>query len=164
MKQHEPKETVFVNNPELTDEFKILKASGIYNISNDPETPTHLTLKKFQTYPVCGMPYILTGFTLGLVPATTPSDSNFSFTIQAGNEPPEERSFYLEAVEKISPVQYLFKPFKNDERTFGRILREDFYNTKGGTIVVERKTRFSELFKQESNQSTHSITGSAGSE
>ncbi len=116
---------VFVDNPGKTEEFAILRASGIFEISNDANEAIHLTLHRRELRYGCGTPYVLTFFTFGLVPATMPADSVFSYSISDGGTS-REFSFQLDMIEKVSPLQYLFKPFKDEIETLGSVLRTEY--------------------------------------
>jgi hypothetical protein len=118
---------VFVDNPGMTEEFAILRASGIFEISNDPDEAIHLTLHHRELRYGCGTPYVLTFMTFGLVPATMPADSVFSYSISDGGAS-QEFTFELGIIEKVSPLQYLFKPFTDEIETLGSVLRTEYAN------------------------------------
>ena len=75
--------TVHVTNPELAEQFAILKQSGIYKIAEIPSPETHaLTLQPTKPQFVCftgpGAALIMT---LGLIPIPVPTPNDFSYTL-----------------------------------------------------------------------------------
>jgi hypothetical protein len=78
-----------------------------------------------EVAPVCGNPLLLTWATNGLVPATVPVRSTFSFTLEEDGVV-SERQFVLEAERRVSPVQHLFTPFRSDTGTLGAILASEY--------------------------------------
>src|SRR3954463_14249129 len=75
-------EPVYVTNPEMTPEYRILKSSGIYRLSNDSDGARRLTLQRMGRLPVCGNPLIGTIFTLGTIPVVLPDPSFFEYELE----------------------------------------------------------------------------------
>jgi len=115
----------FVRNPELSDEFEILQASGVFEIVSADQASKVVELHPRKVAPVCGNPLLLTWATNGLVPATVPIRSTFSFALEEDGVVSEQH-FVLEAECRVSPVQYVFKPFRKDTRTLGAILASEY--------------------------------------
>jgi len=116
---------VFVRNPELSEEFEILQASGIFEIVSADQAGKVVELHPRETAPVCGTSLLLTWATNGLVPATVPIRSTFSLTLEEDGLACERR-FVLEAERRTSPVQHLFRPFRRETRTLGAILASEY--------------------------------------
>jgi len=75
------KKEVFILNPELSNEYKILKNSGIYKIVDDSSKNSVL---KIKLYPIgknyaCGQPIIASLITLGQVPVYFPDRYQYQF-------------------------------------------------------------------------------------
>lgn len=75
--------SVYVTNPELTEEYNLLKKSGIYQIAETMSRDIHaLTLHPLKHHFVCGTgPFSASLITLGLIPISTPSTRDFSYTL-----------------------------------------------------------------------------------
>jgi hypothetical protein len=115
----------FVRNPELSEEFQILEASGIFEIVRENEASKSIELHPRKTGAACGNPLLLTWATFGLMPATVSITSTFSFTIKEKGVV-SEREFVLEGERRVSLLQPLFKPFRSDTRTWGAILASEY--------------------------------------
>lgn len=72
LQQPFPGGRVFVTNQKMSEELVILKASGIYEISENTKEHIHLTLERRKERFTCGWSHPLTILTLGLFPATIP--------------------------------------------------------------------------------------------
>jgi len=75
------KKEAFILNPELSKEFKILKASGIYKIIDDSSNNSVIRIK---LYPMkrniaCGEPALGSLITLGQVPVLLPDKYQYRF-------------------------------------------------------------------------------------
>ena len=127
-RQH-PGGRAFVANPELFEELEILRASGIFELVSQDETSRVIRLHPREHEFVCGNPFLLTIFTFGLMPALVPANSTFLFTVEENGIILEHR-FFLAAENRISPLQYLFKPFRNDARTLSSILASEYEKSR----------------------------------
>lgn len=115
-----------VANPELAEELAILAASGIYELL--PPGQAEQVIRLEPSFPVspCGMPIVLTIVTFGLIPATAPYGSRFTYTVAAADGSVDAHEFVLRADERISPFQYLMTPFHDDTATLGEILASEY--------------------------------------
>lgn len=75
---------VYVTNPELKRELGMLRASGIFQLSNEPTGERALTLKPIRQYGVCVNPLMLSGLTLGVVPGVLPGNYCFEYELRNG--------------------------------------------------------------------------------
>lgn len=76
--------TVYVTNPEH-EAYEVLKKSEIYNLSNDQQTQSKLTLLDFSPRPRgCGLGGVVTVFSLGIVPSGGPDYGNFVYALESG--------------------------------------------------------------------------------
>ena len=73
---------VYVTNPELQPEYNILRASGIYPLSDQRDGARLLTLHPMHQYGRCGNPLLLTMFTFGIVPGFLPAARAFEYELQ----------------------------------------------------------------------------------
>jgi hypothetical protein len=82
------KKQAWVVNPELKEEYKILKRSGIFVLTTDSVSPTVLKIKlnpiQQKRYP-CGEPALGFLFTGGQLPALLPDRRIYSFTETNGS-------------------------------------------------------------------------------
>jgi len=116
---------VFVRNPELSDELEILQASGVFEIVPADKASRALELRPREMGGACGNPLLLTWATYGLVPATVPFRSTFSFTLEQ-DDIVSEQQYVLEAESRVSLVQQLYRPFRSEARTLGAILASEY--------------------------------------
>ncbi len=116
---------VVVRNPELSEELKILRTSGVFEIVSSDNATRVVELRPRQADGVCGNPLLVTFVTVGLVPATVSNPSTFSFRLEE-NGTVSERQFRLEAERRVSLVQWVFKPFHSEPRTLGAILASEY--------------------------------------
>ncbi len=75
-------QTVYIINPELKKEFEILKAAGIYIISNDSTNHLAIKLYPMQRNFVCGQPIVGSILFLGQLPAYLPDRYQFIYEEQ----------------------------------------------------------------------------------
>jgi len=71
----------FVMNPELTEEYAILKQSGIFTLTTDSlnDNVVKVRLAPLSRGFVCGNPMIASIFTLGQLPVYLPTPYTFRF-------------------------------------------------------------------------------------
>ena len=110
---------VYVNNPEMTPEYQVLKSSGIYEISSEAEGARRLTLHQMRHLPRCGNPLIGSMFTLGIIPAVLPAPCVFGYELETNGS--------IEVVEHRLPLYERFSiwewPLKwNQKRVYARAL------------------------------------------
>lgn len=73
---------VYVTNPEMHPEYEILKESGIYHLTNQPNGASLLTLYPIGHRVRCGNPLLLTFYTFGLVPGYLPAGRTFEYDLK----------------------------------------------------------------------------------
>jgi len=123
---HHPKpshtpELVYVSNPGQQPEFDILRASGIYQVTNQSDSVASLTLKPLGHGGGCGLGLLTTIYTCGIVPASLPARFTFNYEIeQAGTT--NFYTHFLPVYERYSLWELFFKPFKSEKRTFAKAL------------------------------------------
>jgi hypothetical protein len=80
LKKTDSKETVYILNPSLQKEYKILEYSNLFNITED-STKTDLKIKLYplRSYPTCGNPLMAQVFTLGQMPVSLPNNYEFQY-------------------------------------------------------------------------------------
>ncbi len=115
------RQIVYVTNPE-NEGFTLLKNSGLYDISNDKNSNTKLTLESAEIYPRCGTPLAVSVITLGLLPLSLPAPENFIYTI-SDEESSTQYVHHLDIYERFSVWEWLLKPFKNPDRVRTQALR-----------------------------------------
>ena len=115
----------FVRNSELSEEFEILQASGVFDIVPEGQASKFVELQPMEMGGACGTPLVLTWATNGLVPATVRVNATFSFTVEE-NGAVSEQKFVLEGERRVSLVQRLIKPFLSDRQTWGAILASEY--------------------------------------
>ena len=122
------KKTVYVINPELSDEYSILQASNIFHIASDSLDPT---VRKIKLLPpthrfLCGNFLIGWGMFLGQLPISIPSNRNFRFaTILDGEETIEEFKLPFRTRYWFWDI---FSSRKNYNKVAGQALRLSFYS------------------------------------
>ncbi len=110
---------VYVTNPEMVPEYQILKRSGIYKISSEPEGARHLTLYRMGHRFVCGNPLIAMVFTLGLIPVKLPAPWIFQYDLETDGRS-EQVEHFLPLYERFSIWEW---PLKwNQQRVYARAL------------------------------------------
>ena len=114
------KEKVYVLNPELQYEYKILKQSNIFKLSDNKAGAKVIKLNKIVEKPYfCGTPIMGTVITLGLVPTSFPDSYIFSFEIIGTDSE--------ESVEYILPV----------ERTYSLYETFNFFHDSKEEVIAE---------------------------
>lgn len=108
------KESVFVANKELTEQFSILEKSAIYNLVDSGETDKKLKLVSLGRHPTCGLPYLVTLYTLGLLPVSTETKHYFIYDLQQG----DVTHTYVHDVTvktRVSIWEWFAKPFTDSD-------------------------------------------------
>jgi len=100
--------SVYVTNRERAPEYQILRSSGIYRISSTPEGVNRLTLHEIKYLPVCGNPFLVTLFTLGLIPVELPAPCIFRYELET-NGKVEEVEHHLPLYERYSIWEWPLK-------------------------------------------------------
>ncbi len=93
---------VYVTNPEQRREFEILKAAGIYQISEEPTNARRLTLYPVNRCFRCANPLMLTFLTFGIVPAVLPSPYFFQYEIEIDEGRSKKLIHHLPLYERVS--------------------------------------------------------------
>lgn len=121
-----PQEKVYIINPELKKEYKILQQSGIYTFTSDStdKSAAHIRLKPLERWFVCGNPLIGWAILLGQMPAYLPDKHRFVFEKTAGDTVVEKR-FEL----NITTRYWFWDMFskKNYNKTAGKALAIQYY-------------------------------------
>lgn len=125
LSREHPGGRVFVRNPELAEELEILRASGVFEVVSADQADKVVELHPQEQAGVCGTPLLLTWATGGLVPSTVSIGWTFSFTVQEDGVDSEQR-FVLQGERRVSLVEHLHKPFRNDTQTLGAILASEY--------------------------------------
>jgi hypothetical protein len=110
---------VYVTNPELRREYEILKASGVYELSNQPAGAAQLTLHPLCQYGRCGNPLMLSFLTLGILPGTIDGAYVFEYDLEADGVV-ERYTRHLPLFERFSVWEHLVK--RDEEKLFGKAL------------------------------------------
>ena len=110
---------VYVTNPELKEEYEVLRASGIYPLSTERDGARLLTLHPIVRYGRCGNPLMLTIFTCGIVPGVLPAARVFEYDLQTDGTT-ETRSHPLALYERFSIWERLLP--HNDQRKMAEAL------------------------------------------
>lgn len=79
---HDDTGPVFVVNPQMQNEYAILKTSKIYQLTNQPAGARRLTLHPVLQLGGCGNPLLLTCFTFGFIPGTLPARRVFEYDLE----------------------------------------------------------------------------------
>ncbi len=108
------KESVFVVNKESTEQFSILEKSAIYNLVDPGETDKKLKLVSFGRHPTCGLAYLVSMYTLGLLPVSTETKHYFIYDLQQGDV---TRTYVHDVIVKtrVSIWEWFAKPFTDSE-------------------------------------------------
>ena len=114
---------IYVTNPEMYREYKILQKSGIYHISNQPDLPLRLTLHPIYQYGRCGNPLMLTIFTLGIVPGYLPGAYVFEYDLETDGVV-ERRAHHLPLYERFSIWEWVVK--RDKDKQFAEALAFSF--------------------------------------
>ena len=82
-----PNSSAFVLNPELDQEYRIMKSSGIFTVSSDSTCPTRIYLHELAQSRACGNTLFPGVFlTLGLLPMYAPDRYYYSFDQISGTD------------------------------------------------------------------------------
>jgi len=121
------KPVVYVENPELKKELGILKQSRLFLISSDPSVKNHLILNEIKINGGCGMPMLSAVFTLGILPGFVYPfwPHEFTYTIRNNTEEQAHRVLLPHTYRRTSLWECFFKPFRNDNRLLGKVLRTE---------------------------------------
>ena len=76
--------TVYVEGRDLQNEYRVIEASGLFEFSDDPATPIHLTLHKDRPDELCGLPLLSMIFSFGLVPLKVPRRGELDLSLTEG--------------------------------------------------------------------------------
>jgi hypothetical protein len=110
---------VYVTNSEMAPEYRILKSSQIYQLSNRREGARLLTLSPMHQGGGCGNPMMAAIFTLGIVPAVLRANCVFEYELQTDNTS-EVIVHYLPVYDRFSIWEW---PMKwNQTRVFAQAL------------------------------------------
>jgi hypothetical protein len=109
---------VYVTNPEMAPEYRILQLSGIYNLSSNPESARRITLHKMTRLPACGNPMIASAFTLGIVPVVLPNPWYFGYEVEESGGV-ELVQHHLSLRERFSIWEWLLK-WKSEKRAYAQ--------------------------------------------
>ena len=101
-------EPVYVTNPQIGREYEILKTSGIYQLSERPESSRKLTLHPVHQDGRCSNPLMLSAITLGIIPGFLPAGRTFEYDLDAGAGP-EPYTHYLPLYERFSIWDWLVR-------------------------------------------------------
>jgi len=115
-----------VANPELSEELAILETSGVYELVPAGHGDPVIRLEPRFTIGVCGNPILLTIVTFGLIPATVPYGSIFTYTVEAPDGTVDAHVFRLSGETRISPFQYVMGLFHSDTEALGRMLASEY--------------------------------------
>ena len=136
---------VFVTNPELRREYEILKGSGIYPLTDQPENARKLTLCPLRQYPVCANPLMLTGLTFGIIPGFLPGAKAFEYGLEEGGVS-EHYSHRLPVYQRISVWEWLVR--SDEDKVFTEALgwstryrlRDNVQEPSPGVALVPMKS------------------------
>ncbi len=101
-------EPVYVTNPQMGREYQILKASGIYQLSDRPQSARRLTLRPIHQYGRCGNPLMLSAITLGIIPGVLPAARTFEYDLDNGTGV-ESYVHHLPLYERFSIWEWLVR-------------------------------------------------------
>ena len=127
---------VFVEKSELKKELSILKKSKLYEISEDPTVKKHIVLKPMTSESThCGIGLLPALFSLGLRPGGLHQYRHFEYIVHDDNGD-QILSYKLPHIfMRISLWEWFFKAFKNENRTYGMVLRtEVLRNPQKGSV------------------------------
>ncbi|WP_289661838.1 hypothetical protein [Flavobacterium panacagri] len=125
----ESKETVYILNDSLKQEFKILKKSNLFTFTTD-STQTDLKIKLYpiKQYPSCGNPLIAQVITLGQLPVYLPNNYEYQFDrVKKGKI--TSQTFSLQVTQRYW-FWDLFTFNKNFERKAGQVLSAKYQEEK----------------------------------
>jgi hypothetical protein len=114
-------EVVVLNAKQYPKEYKILLKSGKFKLVENPNAPK-LTLKEMRGPYSCGIPLLLSVFTLGILPSSTLSMYSFSFNVERNGEI-LEYDYGLRTIIRFSIWEWLRKPFVSETSVLGECLK-----------------------------------------
>ncbi len=114
-------EVFVVNAKQYPKEYKILLKSGKFRIVDNPNAP-NLKLNPIGGPYSCGMPLLLSVFTLGLLPSSTLGPYSYSFTINDSGII-TECEYRLVTEIRFSIWEWFRKPFVNEAGVLGECLK-----------------------------------------
>lgn len=130
-------EVVFVTNNEHPN-YRILKESGIYEISSDQKTSKKLTILDSEEYLACGMPMLSAIYTLGILPGHVNASELFSYQIEE-NGSSQIYKHRLSMHETMSIWEFFVRPFKNRDKTKIKALKNSkriTYDPKNTDLIL----------------------------
>jgi hypothetical protein len=113
-------QVVYVTNPQMQPEYDILKASKIYQLTNQPAHAFQLTLHPMGHGWRCGNPLLLTFYTAGLIPGYLPAARTFEYDLST-NGIPVTYIHSLPLYERYSDWEWLVP--RSDKRALAQGLR-----------------------------------------
>jgi hypothetical protein len=113
----------YVVNPDLEEEYNILKKSGIFRLVPDSASAgiVHIKLRPTKYMFVCGTPLVGWAMFLGQLPLSLPAGGTFSFT-EAIGEKEEVREIELQVYQRYW-FWDMFSRKKNYEAAAGQALK-----------------------------------------
>ena len=105
---------VFVTNPDMSKEYKILSDSNIYTLVGSSDSKTKLTLHPLEKRLSCGNPMLGSALSLGLIPVSVSDKYVFQYEISSG----EQKYLYtydVPVTTRYSLWEWIFKPFAKGE-------------------------------------------------
>jgi len=128
----ENKNKAYVLNPELSNEFQILKKSGLYTIVEDSSNDS---VRKIKLYPIkktggvlCGDPIIGFAFTLGQVPMVFPATYQYQFDDFSKSDTLHKQQELSVATRYWFWNIFVFNKNKNFNKKAGQALQAGYYN------------------------------------
>lgn len=120
---------VYVENPSLKKEYKILRTSGLFEFTDLNNANITIHLDSLERFYVCGQPLIVSAMTLGQLPIHMPDRYIFRFEERKGNQV-IEHTLELQVAKRIWYWD-LFNPDKSFDSKAGTALL-GAYHSKGG--------------------------------
>ena len=118
-----PQKTVFIENPELKFEYKVLKYSGLYQFSPDPYSNLHVRLLPIQRGARPGeLDILLTFLTFGIIPSYSMTGIYYKYLIIEGDKA-TEMEYFLSGTYQTSLWSNFKENYVEDEKTYGLMLR-----------------------------------------
>ena len=120
---------VFVANPELKKELKVLRHSRLYRLTDDPSVDVHIRLEPIRLRHMgCSMGMLPATYTLGILPGGRPVTYEFSYVAMSGGSE-TLHAYELYGVYLCCIWELPFKPFKRENRALGVMLRRSALRT-----------------------------------
>ena len=110
---------MYVTNPELQNEYEILRASEIYSFASQPEGARLLTLHPVRQYGRCGNPLLLSMLTFGIVPGILPADRAIEYELRTDGAT-ERYEHHLPLYERFSIWERLMR--SNEQKVMAEAL------------------------------------------